>query len=71
MNKKVKGVAVKDVEADEMWGFVGMKKMTKLHKEVTDPTVGDAYTFVGRAQYEASAGMASWRPRRSQHRGFH
>ena len=47
MNDKIKGVAVKDVEADEMWGFVGMKKMTKLHKEVTTPQVGDAYTFVG------------------------
>src|SRR6185503_16924655 len=34
LNNKIKGIAVKDVEADEMWGFVGMKKMTKLHKEV-------------------------------------
>jgi transposase-like protein/IS1 family transposase len=47
MKNRIKGVAVKDVEADEMWGFVGMKKMTRLHKEVTDPLVGDAYTFVG------------------------
>ena len=47
MNKRIKGVAVKDVEADEIWAFVGMKKMTKLYKEVTDPKVGDAYTFVG------------------------
>lgn len=44
---RIKGVAVKDVEADEIWAFVGMKKMTKLYKEVTDPKVGDAYTFVG------------------------
>jgi transposase-like protein/IS1 family transposase len=47
MNEKIKSVAVKDVEADEIWGFVGMKKMTKLRKDVTDPEVGDAYTFVG------------------------
>ena len=47
MNKRIKRVAVKDVEADEIWGFVGMKKMTKLYKEVADPMVGDAYTFVG------------------------
>ncbi len=47
MNKRIKGVAVKDVEADEIWGFCKMKKMTKLYKEVTDPKVGDAYTFVG------------------------
>lgn len=47
MRDRIKGVAVKDVEADEIWAFVGMKKMTKLYKEVTDPKVGDAYTFVG------------------------
>jgi IS1 family transposase len=46
MHKRIKGIAVKDVEADEIWAFVGMKKMTKLHKEITDPKVGDAYTFV-------------------------
>src|ERR1700716_3821796 len=47
MTEKIKSVSVKDVEADEIWGFVGMKKMTKLRKDVTDPKVGDAYTFVG------------------------
>lgn len=47
MRERIKGVAVRDVEADEIWAFVGMKKMTKLYKEVTDPKVGDAYTFVG------------------------
>jgi transposase-like protein/IS1 family transposase len=47
MKKRIKNVPVRDVEADEMWAFVGMKKMTKLHKEVIDPKVGDAYTFVG------------------------
>ena len=30
-----------------MWAFVGMKKMTKLRKQVTTPQIGDAYTFVG------------------------
>jgi IS1 family transposase len=47
MRERIKGVAVKDVEADEIWGFCKMKKMTKLYKEVADPKVGDAYTFVG------------------------
>jgi transposase-like protein/IS1 family transposase len=47
MRERIKGVAVKDVEADEMWGFVGMKRNTRLSKGVTDPFVGDAYTFVG------------------------
>lgn len=47
MHSRVKRVAVKDVEADEIWGFVKMKKRTRLYKEITDPMVGDAYTFVG------------------------
>jgi transposase-like protein/IS1 family transposase len=47
MHERIKGVAVKDVEADEIWAFVRMKKMTKNRKEVNDPHVGDAYTFVG------------------------
>jgi transposase-like protein/IS1 family transposase len=47
MNEKIKGIAVKDVEADEIWGFVGCKNRHKLHNGITDPSVGDAYTFVG------------------------
>lgn len=47
MTRKVKGVAVKDVEADEIWGFVGCKNRHKLHKGITDPHKGDAYTWVG------------------------
>jgi transposase-like protein/IS1 family transposase len=47
MNRKIKGVAVKDVEADEIWGFVGYKNRHKVNKGITDPHKGDAYTFVG------------------------
>jgi len=47
MNEKIKGVPVKDVEADEIWGFVQMKRNTRLNKGVSDPQVGDAFTFVG------------------------
>jgi transposase-like protein/IS1 family transposase len=47
MNRKIKGIAVKDVEADEIWGFVKMKRNTRLDKGIDDPLVGDAYTFVG------------------------
>jgi transposase-like protein/IS1 family transposase len=46
LNEKLKGVAVRDVQADEMWGFVGMKEKTKKRKLNTDPMLGDAYTFV-------------------------
>lgn len=47
MKNRIKGVAVKDVEADEMWGFVGMRRPTTIKKGVTDPHTGEAYTFVG------------------------
>lgn len=46
LNERIKGVAVQDVQADEMWGFVGMKEKTKKRKIVHDSTLGDAYTFV-------------------------
>jgi transposase-like protein/IS1 family transposase len=47
MNDKIKGIPVKDVEADEIWGFVQMRRPTKTRKGVTDPLVGESYTFVG------------------------
>jgi transposase-like protein/IS1 family transposase len=47
MAKRIKGIAVKDVEADEIWGFVQCKNRHKLNKGITDPHRGDAYTFVG------------------------
>ena len=47
MRDRIKGIAVKDVEADEIWGFCKFKNRHKLYKGITDPHVGDAYTFVG------------------------
>jgi transposase-like protein/IS1 family transposase len=47
MTERIKGIAVKDVEADEIRGFVQCKNRHKLNKGITDPHVGDAYTFVG------------------------
>src|SRR5688572_4704309 len=47
MSDKIKGIAVKDVEADEIWAFCQMKRNTKLRKGIDDPHVGNAYTFVG------------------------
>jgi IS1 family transposase/transposase-like protein len=42
----IRNIEVRDVEADEMWGFVGMKEKAKgnLYKHVD--TLGDAYTYV-------------------------
>jgi transposase-like protein/IS1 family transposase len=47
MQDRIKGIAVRDVEADEIWGFIGCKNRHKLYKQINDPHVGDAYTFVG------------------------
>jgi len=46
LDEKIKGLAVNDVQADEMWGYVGMKEKTKKRQLKTDSTLGDAYTFV-------------------------
>jgi transposase-like protein/IS1 family transposase len=47
MNEKIKNIPVKDVESDELWGFVKFKNRHKLNKQIDDPQLGDAYTFVG------------------------
>jgi len=47
MNERIHGLRVKDVQCDELWGYVGMKEKTKAKKVRDEITVGDAYTFVG------------------------
>ena len=45
MQRKIEHLDVKDVEADEVWGFVAKKEG---HKTIEDgEEVGDAYCFVG------------------------
>ncbi len=46
LNEKIKSVPVRDVQADEMWGYVGMKEKTKKRQGKDTDTLGDAYTFV-------------------------
>lgn len=46
LNDKIRGLSVSDVQADEMWGFVGMKERTKKRQLRHDTDLGDAYTFV-------------------------
>ncbi|MDT7602049.1 MAG: hypothetical protein QOF61_46 [Acidobacteriota bacterium] len=51
LDEKLKGVSVRDVQCDEMWGFVGMKEKTKKRKPQVAPfaptdALGDAWTFV-------------------------
>jgi len=44
MADKIRNVAVRDVEADEVWSFIG-KKQKRVRPE-DDPNLGDCYTFV-------------------------
>lgn len=51
LDEKLRDVPVRDVQADEMWGFVGMKQKTMRRKKAADALnadarMGDAYTFV-------------------------
>jgi transposase-like protein/IS1 family transposase len=45
--KLVKGVAVEDVQADEVWGYVRCKEGTKERRGIADPEAGDAYCWIG------------------------
>jgi IS1 family transposase/transposase-like protein len=46
LGRLVQGVQVADVQGDELWCFVGMKEKTKVRKQIADPNLGDAYTFL-------------------------
>jgi len=45
MGQYIRNVKVRDVEADEVWSFVGCKE--KRVRPEDDPTFGDAYVYVG------------------------
>lgn len=47
MRQKIEHLAVKDVEADEIWGFVQKKEGHKWPHEENVCEIGDAYCFVG------------------------
>ncbi len=49
--RKLVDVSVSDVQADEIWGFVGMKEKTCKRKQIEPVDVGDAYCFVGIERY--------------------
>ena len=47
MGRLIVNVPVKDVQCDEIWGFIRKKEGHKTTEEVaTDATIGDAYAFV-------------------------
>ena len=46
MGRVIVNVPVKDVECDEIWGFVQKKEGHKSPEEAHDESIGDAYCFV-------------------------
>jgi len=46
MEAKITNICVDDVQADEIWSFIGCKEKTRQAKEYGE-AYGDAYTFVG------------------------
>jgi transposase-like protein/IS1 family transposase len=46
LSETVKNVPVRDVQADEIWGYVRCKEGTKTRKKIADPEAGDAYTWI-------------------------
>lgn len=46
MGRVIVNVPVKDVQCDEIWGYVYKKEAHKLPGEANDKTIGDAYSFV-------------------------
>lgn len=46
LGRLVHGVKAQDVQCDELWSFVAMKEKTKFRKQISDPAIGDAYTFL-------------------------
>jgi transposase-like protein len=46
MEERIKGVSVKDVQGDELWGYVWMKEKTKKKQGIAEDGIGDAWTFI-------------------------
>lgn len=46
MGRLIVNVPVKDVQCDEIWGYVAKKEGHKLPDEANDGSIGDAYCFV-------------------------
>jgi len=47
MARLIVNVPVKNVECDEIWGYVAKKEAHKFPFEANDNSIGDAYCFVG------------------------
>lgn len=46
LQERLTGLRVKDVQADEIWGFIRMKEKVRNKKQIEDEEIGDAYCYV-------------------------
>src|SRR5439155_19108664 len=46
MKEKIRNMHVRQVQADEIWGFIYKKEKHKTSDEASNRLIGDAYTFV-------------------------
>lgn len=46
LEEKIHNVPVKDIQANEIWGFIQMKEKPKKRQDLNDETNGDCYTFI-------------------------
>src|SRR5437016_14475099 len=51
MGRLIVNVPVKDVQCDEIWGYVYKKEAHKLPMESDDDSIGDAYCFIAMERY--------------------
>ena len=47
LTRTLVNLPVEDVQADELWAYIGMKEKTKTRKGLDGSDYGDAYTFLG------------------------
>jgi transposase-like protein/IS1 family transposase len=55
MENRICALHVKNVQCDELWGYVGMKEKTKKSQGKDDDAIGDAWTFVAVERYSKLA----------------
>lgn len=51
LRNRLQSIQVRDVQGDEIWGFVKMKKKTRLRRDLPEDGIGDAYCFVAIERY--------------------
>jgi transposase-like protein/IS1 family transposase len=51
MEDQIQSLSVRDVQCDEIWGYVGMKEKTKARRGKETDSLGDAWCFIAIERY--------------------